>query len=90
MKLNSGTITSSFLFKKALQINSKIWSDPEPSIILSGFRLNFLAKAILREFPSASGYFFKFLDTFKYSFKALGLGPNADSLADSLILAFFY
>ena len=85
IKLYSGTITSSPFFKKALHINSKIWSDPDPKIILSASNLNFLDKIFLRKVPSESGYLLKLFETFKYSLIAFGLGPRADSLAESFI-----
>ena len=58
-RLYSGTITSSPLFKKSLQTNSKIWSEPDPKIILSLFSLNFFANTFLKYVPSESGYLTK-------------------------------
>ena len=87
IKLYLGTITSSPFFRYDLQINSKIWSDPEPRIILFLSILNFLDKVSLNLVPSESGYLAKLLETLIYSFFAFGLGPSADSLADNLILA---
>ena len=87
IKLYLGTITSSPFFKYDLQINSKIWSDPEPKIILFLSILNLLDKVSLKNAPLESGYLAKLFDTLIYSFFAFGLGPSADSLADNFILA---
>ena len=74
----------------ALHTSSNIWSDPDPKIILSGFRLNLLAKIFLNKSPLVSGYLLKFLETLLYSLMAFGLGPRADSFADSFTLIAFF
>ena len=58
-------------------------------MILFGSSLNFLARTFLRNTPSESGYLLIFFATLLNSLIALGLGPNADSFAESLIFATF-
>ena len=61
---------------------------PRPSKSVEKYLLNLkMDKVFLKNVPSESGYLAKLLATFRYSFFDFGLGPRADSLADSFILA---
>ena len=54
-------------------------------MILSFLRLNFFARTFLKKVPSESGYLTNPLPIELYDFTAFGLGPNADSFAESFI-----
>ena len=71
-------------------MSSKIWSEPLPKIILLLSSLNFLAIVSLKRFPFESGYLLMSFETLMYSRTTFGLGPNADSFAESFILATFW
>mgnify|MGYP005688892463 CR=1 FL=1 len=54
-------------------------------MILSFLRLNFFARTFLKKVPSESGYLTNPLPIELYDLTAFGLGPKADSFAESFI-----
>ena len=88
-KLNSGTITSSFLFKNNWQSIWIISSDPDPQIILLKSQLYVFEICFLKILHLPSGYLSIFL-LLKLFFLIFELKPNADSFAESLIKFFIF